>query len=197
MACGIKTLYALRESFPEKTLILLLNALVISHVHYSAILLNGISDNLLTTLEKQLSWAVKACFNRKKFDHSADLKVQHNILPMRYLLNYKSALYFWKFTHDMIPSLAKENRPSTAVLRKHKRTNQVYIDIKNNTQLIKNSFFNKVVPIWNTLPGNMKTKEHTYNTTKAKMKQFFLQKFKSESDIPEFNKRCWKDFIFL
>ena len=66
MACGIKTLYALRESFPQKTLILLMNALVISHVNYSAILLSGISDNLITTLEKQLSWAVKACFNRKK-----------------------------------------------------------------------------------------------------------------------------------
>ena len=62
MACGIKTLYAIRESFPEKTPILILNVLVISHVQYSAILLNGISENLLTTLEKQLSWAVKACF---------------------------------------------------------------------------------------------------------------------------------------
>ena len=197
MACGIKTLYALRESFPQKTLILLMNALVISHVNYSAILLSGISDNLITTLEKQLSWAVKACFNRKKFDHSADLKVQYNILPIRYFLNYKSALYFWKFTHNMLPSLANENRPSTAVLRNHKRTNQVYINIKNNSQFIKNGFFNKAVPIWNTLPENVKTKEHTYHTTKTKMKQFFLQKFKNETDIPEFNKRCWKDFRFL
>ena len=179
MACGIKTLYALRESFPQKTLILLMNALVISHVNYSAILLSGISDNLITTLEKQLSWAVKACFNRKKFDHSADLKVQYDILPIRYFLNYKSALYFWKFTHNMLPSLANENRPSTAVLRNHKRTNQVYINIKNNSQFIKNGFFNKAVPIWNTLPENMKIKEHTYHTTKNRMKQFFQPKFKN------------------
>ena len=36
-----------------------MNALVISHSHYPAILLNGISANLMVSLEKQLSWAVK------------------------------------------------------------------------------------------------------------------------------------------
>ena len=94
MACGIKTLYTIRESFPEKTRLMIMNALVISHVHYSAILLNGISENLLTTLEKQLSWAVKACFNRRKCDHSADLKLLHDILPMRYFLKYKIGFIF-------------------------------------------------------------------------------------------------------
>ena len=58
MACRIKLLYAIRESFPEKTRIMILIALVISHVNYSPILLNRISENLLTTLEKQPSWAV-------------------------------------------------------------------------------------------------------------------------------------------
>ena len=95
MRCGIKTLYAIRDSFPEKTRLLIMNALVISHVHYSAIiLLNGISENLLTTLEKQLRWAVKACFSRRKCDHSADLKLLHDILPMRYFLKLKSVLFF-------------------------------------------------------------------------------------------------------
>ena len=76
---GIKTLYAIRESFPEKTRFWILNALVIRHVHYSAILLNGISENQVTSLEKQLSRAVRACFNRRKCDHSADLNLLHDI----------------------------------------------------------------------------------------------------------------------
>ena len=77
MACGIKTSYSVRDLFPEKTRFLLLNALVISHLHYSSVILNGITENLLTTLGKQLSWAVKACFNRNKLDHSSDLKIYH------------------------------------------------------------------------------------------------------------------------
>ena len=92
MTCGIKTIYSVRDLFPEKTRFLLLNALVISHLHYSSVLLNGITENLLTTLEKQLSWAVKACFKRNKFDHSSDLKIYHKILPIQYFLQYKSVL---------------------------------------------------------------------------------------------------------
>ena len=56
MALGIKSLYSVRHIFPQKTRKLLLNALVVNHLHYSAILLSGISENLLTTLEKQLNW---------------------------------------------------------------------------------------------------------------------------------------------
>ena len=55
MATGIKTLYAIRDIFPTATRLLLLDALVLSHLHYSSILLTGISENLVTTLEKQLN----------------------------------------------------------------------------------------------------------------------------------------------
>ena len=87
MALGIKSLYFVRDIFPQKTRKLLLNALVVRHLHYSAILLSGISENFLTTLEKQLNWGIKACFNRLIYDHSSDLKIQHNILPVRYLFS--------------------------------------------------------------------------------------------------------------
>ena len=62
MSCGIKCLYSMRDLFPEKTRLMLLNALVVSHLQYSAILLTGFSENLITTLEKQHNWAIKACF---------------------------------------------------------------------------------------------------------------------------------------
>ena len=59
MATGIKTFYAIRDTFPIATRLLLLNALVLSHLHYSAILLTGITENLITTLEKQLNGEAK------------------------------------------------------------------------------------------------------------------------------------------
>ena len=55
MATGIKVLYNLQNNFPEKTRLFYLNALVISYLHYSAILLGGIKGNLMTTLAKQLN----------------------------------------------------------------------------------------------------------------------------------------------
>ena len=66
MAGAIKIILSIKIYFPEKFLLTLLNALVISHLQYPSILLNGISQNLITTLEKQLSWGVEACFHRNK-----------------------------------------------------------------------------------------------------------------------------------
>ena len=55
MACGIKTLQSIKKPLPVKTRLLLMNALVINHLHYPAILSSGISANLMISLEKQLS----------------------------------------------------------------------------------------------------------------------------------------------
>ena len=64
MACGIKILNKLSKSLPEKTKILFFNAIVISHFHYSALILIVLQKSLLTTLEKQLNWGIKTIFNR-------------------------------------------------------------------------------------------------------------------------------------
>ena len=50
-ACGIKVLNTLSKSLPEKTKILLLNAIVISHLLYSALILFGLHKSLLATLK--------------------------------------------------------------------------------------------------------------------------------------------------
>ena len=65
MACGIKTLYALRDFLLLNARLLLFNAALMSHMQYSAVLLNGITENLLETLEKQLNWGIKAGFLKK------------------------------------------------------------------------------------------------------------------------------------
>ena len=65
MATGIKTLKRISRPFPEKTR-LLLNDLM---------MYTTLKNNCCITLEKQLSWAVKMCFNRKKYD-SSDLKLK-------------------------------------------------------------------------------------------------------------------------
>ena len=157
MACGIKTIYSIRDLFPLKNRFLLLNASVISHLHYSSILLNGITENLLTTLEKQSSWAVKAFFKRNKFDYSSDLKIYHKILPIRYFLQYKSILYFWKLRHGILPAFAKV-KPSTAVIKNQERTNKLYVNHPPENEVMKKCFYNKVVPIWNTLPDKVNIK---------------------------------------
>ena len=102
MACGIKTLYTVKSFLPQKFRLKLLNALVLSQIQHPAILLNGKSQILITWLEKQLSWAVKACFNRNKYDSSSDLEIKHSIFPIKLLLEYRSVTYFWKYQNSLI-----------------------------------------------------------------------------------------------
>ena len=97
MACGIKVLNTLSKSLPEKTKLLLLNAIVISHLHYSALILIGLQKSLLTTLEKQLNWGIKTIFNRRKYDRSTDLKLCNKILPVFFLLKYHCSKYFFAY----------------------------------------------------------------------------------------------------
>ena len=89
LACGIKRNYTVRYFLPTKTRLLLLNALVISHLPYSSRLLNGISRSLISTLEKHLTWGVKACFIRYKMDSAHDLRLHYRILSVRHLLDLK------------------------------------------------------------------------------------------------------------
>ena len=195
MACGIKTIYSVRDLFPEKTRFLLLNALVISHLHYSSVLLNGITENLLKTLEKQLSWAVKTCFNRNVFDHSSDLKIYRKILPIRYFLQYKSVLHFWKLRHGILPAFA-EVKPTTAVIKNQEQTNKWYVNLSRENEVMKKCFNNKVVPLWNTLPDKVKIKSYTYVTMKRKIRSFFMEKYENEIDTPSYSEKCWNDFRF-
>ena len=195
MSCGIKCLYSIRDLFPEKTRLMLLNALVVSHLQYSAILLTGITDNLMT-LEKQLNWAIKACFFRTKHDHSSDLKLQYKILPVRYLLNMKSVLYFWKWKNKIIPALIGENEPLTAQVRFLERTDILVYFGRCESTFLRNSFLKKTVPLWNTLPKNLKTKSYSYSTIKNKTRAFFLKQLEPEVDTPEYGKKCWRGYEF-
>ena len=95
MARGIKTIYAIRKSIPQKLLILVLNALVLRHLHYSAVIIHAIEQNLIMSLEKQLNWPLRATFFRQKFESLQDIKCSRNILPVK-LLRTKRLQYFWK-----------------------------------------------------------------------------------------------------
>ena len=105
MAFSIKTIYYVRDFLPEKTRLLLLNSLVISHLRYSSVLLNGISQSLISTLEKQLNWGIKACFNRYKMDSAQDLRIKHGIISVRQTVDMNAIKFFWKWKYNLFPSL--------------------------------------------------------------------------------------------
>ena len=155
MACGIKTKYTVNDFFPETKCITLLNALVISHLHHPAIFLNGISQNLITTLENQLIWGIKACCNRNKHDSSGDMKLKHEILPIGLLLDYRATTYFWKLLNHLISAFNGLNELSTAKNKFLPRTNKVISDAYATTNFLQNCFINRAIALWNNIPESI------------------------------------------
>ena len=119
MACGVKVLNTLSKSLPEKTKMLLLNAIVISHLQFSALFLVGLQKSFFTTLEKQLNWGIKTIFNRK-YDRSTDLKLRNKILPVSFLLKYHCSKYFFRLLSNDLPTYTIEPL-STMRIKQHDR----------------------------------------------------------------------------
>ena len=71
----------------KKTRSKLLSALVFSHLHFASTLLSGVSKNVIISLEKQLSLAVKTSCDTRKYVTSADLKLNSIFRNICYVCN--------------------------------------------------------------------------------------------------------------
>ena len=198
MACGIKTLQSIKKTLPVKTRVLIMKALVISHLHYSAILLSGISANLMISLDKQLSWAVKTGCERSKYDSSSQLKLKHNILPVTMFLDYKILCHFWKIQHHLLPAY-NNIEYDYHQLDMNTRNKQFYFGDRYNGQYIENSFFKKSVIIWNKLTDDKVNFKDilTFGKAKIKFKNYFLLFFKEVPSVATHGKVSWKCFKFI
>ena len=194
MADSIKVLQNIKNALPDSMKLLLINSIVLSHIHYPAILLTGISQSLMITLEKQLSWAVKATFNRKKYDSSSDLKRKFSILPINKQLQARSIIYFWRLINNDLPAFQKRELPTFQV-KFNKRTKQYHLHNRNKTKLLDQSFISTTLKLWNELDFDIRTnKTFSRSTIKKKIKEYFL---KNQLTDPMLNLNVrLKDFKF-
>ena len=113
---------------PRSLMRTMLNAFVLSHLHYSLPVIQSINQQLICSLERQLNWAIKACYFRSKFESSRDLKISNQILPISLFIKYKRVSYFWKIRQKRLPAVANIScRPlPTQNLKENNRTGQLF-----------------------------------------------------------------------
>ena len=168
MVWSIKTIYLVLDFLPAKSRLFLLKAIVISHLQYSLVLLNGISQCLISTLEKQLNWGIEACFHRYNMDSVQDSKIIHGIISSCQRLDMNAIKFFWKWKHNLLPAFSQ---PILEVARitSHERTKKLYYHAHTRNEQMRNSLFKRVVPLWNVLPDKMKSGNQTYDTQKKRL----------------------------
>ena len=158
MAQGIKTLYVLRKVVPYHLRKILLNSRVIIHLQYSAVLLSSISKNLLTTLEKQLNCAVKACYFQRFNCSSLSIKLDNYILPIKQLLEYRTALYVNQLLTFKKPAFRRKTRLSLPTYKfyRHSRTKTIFLEERSKTSWLDKSIIRRGLSFNNCLEKNLK-----------------------------------------
>ena len=130
MVLAIKTKYAIRKSLPISFKIIL-NALVLSRLHYSAVVIQSIGKNL--------------CVNRKtnqlgldSFFLSVEIRVnqraglEHNILPIKLFIETERLLYFWKIKSGQLPAFSTKMGQSLPIwsIVQSRRTKNLFWNCK-------------------------------------------------------------------
>ena len=120
--------------------------------------MTGINANLLTSLEKQLSWAVKACFIRKQLDSSKDLKFQHSIMPIKWLLEYRCSVYTKQFMAKCKPAFTSNSlKLSISDFYRHIELDNIFAQ-KTSTRVLDKSSIRQGILMQNQVPNTYDVK---------------------------------------
>ena len=95
--------------------------MLISRLHYTALILIGLQNSLLTTLEKQSNWGIKAILNRRKYDrfHRSQTS-QQNITGLFSLEISLPKIFFFRLLRNDLP--ANQIEPLSTMRIKHDRS---------------------------------------------------------------------------
>ena len=79
---------------------MVLNAFVISHLHYSLLLIQSIDKNLFISPEEHLNRAIRACYSRSRIDSTKDLEIKAFYSPC-YVFNQIEKNHFHAETEKL------------------------------------------------------------------------------------------------
>ena len=111
-----------------------------SHLHYPSIVLSSLISSLKKSLKKQLSWAIKTCCDRKKFDSSSDHELECKVLPVSLFLDWKKICYLWKVKHKLLTANTKIEYEIN-LIGESKRTKKLHFQARFINHSIHNRFF--------------------------------------------------------
>ena len=158
MVREIKPIYTLRNRIPTFLMKTVLNAFVIRHLHYSLPLIQSIDKNLLISLEKQLNWAIRACYSGNRMDETKDLNIKHSIFPVELLLKLKRTTFMWKPRNYLLPALNPLDVTTlpTWCIRQNLRSFDIFFNSICHSQELELSIVKAASKDWNSLPNELR-----------------------------------------
>ena len=72
---------SIRNHIPLKVRLQVFKSLVLSHLSFSEIYLQTLSAKNIQRTNREISWGLKVCYMRRKFDHCCDILLKSHVLP--------------------------------------------------------------------------------------------------------------------
>ena len=104
MAIAIQTIKNIRNQLPHSVRVLLIKTLVLSHLHYTCLLLNGCSNQLLNKLEKQIKWAIRTSLSVQRNISVRVYRINHDIPTANQIIRYRSLQYYSRLFLKNLPA---------------------------------------------------------------------------------------------
>ena len=90
MASAFQTIKCIRDEIPLRTRILSLNTIVLSHLHYPCMLLNGCTEENLDKLGKQTKWGIRIVMKINRRDSVINVREKQTIPTAARYIKYRS-----------------------------------------------------------------------------------------------------------
>ena len=178
---ALRTIRAIKDSLPRKTLCRVISALVLSRLDYGNAVLFGVPDTLLMKYQAVLNAAARLVYNARGRDHVTPLLTDLHWLKARERISYKVACLTWRCVHDCGPTYLSDDVKlvSRSGRREGLRSSGSADLVPPRTRNVTHgdrAWPAAAATVWNSLKPKSLKLEEDYETFKRDLKSFLWSK---------------------
>jgi hypothetical protein len=166
-----------KHCFNRHTLIVLINALVLSKLFYCSSVWSNTTETNLNKIQAVQNFASKIVLGGKKYDHVTPILKELKWLPIRQQLYLRKAILVFKCMNGMAPSPLADNFVKRSYISGRQTRNSQLLNIPLlKTSTGQRSFYYRGVKLWNDLSDKIKLCKNV-DTFKRAMRSKLLNEF--------------------
>lgn len=146
-----------KHCFDNRTLIIIINALVFSKLFYCSSVWSSTSQSNIAKLQAVQNFACRIVSGSKKYDHVTPILRQLNWLPVKQHMYYRDSIMAFKCMNGLAPGYLSDQFVKRSSISTRKTRNSQLLNIPLfKTATGQRTFYYRMVSLWNTLPQNIK-----------------------------------------
>ena len=154
----LRRLSAMKQYLPSESLVQLISCFVLSRLDYCNSVLAGLPNSSLKKLQKVQNSAARLILDKSKREHITPLLVKLHWLPVHLRIDYKLAVFGFKFFEGTLPKYLSDSLKKYEPVRTLRSTNdnKLVVPVRNMKSFGERAFSFQVPRVWNKLPSVLK-----------------------------------------